>query len=72
MNVRPRPRATTARLRGIADDALLEHATAAGFVVVTENVVDFVAIAARGPPRGASMQGSCSLIEAVRPSDAHR
>lgn len=34
-------------LRGIADEDLLVHAAGEGFVIVTENVVDFAAIAAR-------------------------
>lgn len=37
--------AAVAGLRGVADEELLAHAAAEGFVVVTENVVDFAGIA---------------------------
>lgn len=44
-------------LRGIADEDLLIHAAGEGFVIVTENVVEFAAIAARWATEGRSHAG---------------
>ena len=44
-------------LRGVADEDLLAYASGEGFVIVTENVVDFAAIAARWGTEGRAHAG---------------
>ena len=44
-------------LRGVADEDLLVHAAGEGLVIVTENVVDFAAIAARWVTEGRAHAG---------------
>lgn len=49
--------AETAELRGLADEDVLIHATAEGRAVVTENVVDFAALATRWATEGRAHGG---------------
>ena len=49
--------AATPGLRGVPDEDLLVYAAGGGLVIVTENVVDFAAIAARWVTEGRAHSG---------------